>query len=416
LSIHRIIENETGAFIRRIVPALLLLSVAYAQQPLPDARSLLKESADALRGFKSYELDQQVVIEIKGGIESHLELPVKLAVSNPGRLRIESNGQLGSTVIVSDGENTWMYVGSPLKQYTKTPAVSSPDALIKSVNPGIGEMLEDLKTRDPYLSAKITGQETVDVGGEKFDCYVVEAALDKIKMPDLYTMSNGSTKMWIDKKTHLLLKQTTTATIEGGPLKVPTKMTQGTAMLAMKLNQPVADSFFVFTPPEGSRQVDEFKVEALKAPVKATADLTGKPAVDFKLKAIDGTEYALRDLRGKVVLLDFWATWCAPCRKELPILEKIHHEFRDKGLVLLGMDVGEDSDTVGKFLRETKLSYPVVLTAAGETDQNYSVTAYPTIVLLDREGKIVLYHVGTGSEKDLRANLTALGLTTAEQP
>ncbi|MGD0437445.1 MAG: hypothetical protein ABSB86_13360, partial [Bryobacteraceae bacterium] len=63
-----------------------------------------------------------------------------------------------------------------------------------------------------------------------------------------------------------------------------------------------------------------------------------------------------------------------------------------------------------------KLSYPVVLTAAGETDQNYSVTAYPTIVLLDREGKIVLYHVGTGSEKDLRANLTALGLTTAEQP
>jgi thiol-disulfide isomerase/thioredoxin len=415
LSSCRIIENETGAFIRRIVPALLLLSFAYAQQPLPDAKSLLKESADALRAFRSYELDQQVVIEIKGSIESHLELPVKLAVSNPGRLRIESNGQLGSTVIVSDGENTWMYAG-PLKQYTRIPAVSSPDALIKSVNPGIGEMWEDLKTRDPYLSAKITGEETLEVGGGKFDCYVVEASLDQIKMPGTYTLSNGSTKMWIDKKSRLLLKQTTSATIAGGPLKVPTKMTQSTAMLAMKLNQPVADSFFVFTPPEGSRQVDEFKVEALKAPVKATADLTGKAAADFKLKAVDGTEYALRDLRGKVVLLDFWATWCAPCRKELPMLEKIHREFGDQGLVLLGMDVGEDSETLGQFLRETKLSYPVVLTAAGETDRNYSVTAYPTVVLLDREGKIVLYHVGAGSEKDLRANLASLGLAAADQP
>lgn len=396
--------------VHRIIPVLLLVSLASAQS-IPDARALLKDSADGLRGFQSYEIDQQVVIEMKGGLQSHMELPVKVAVSNPGKLRIESNGQLGSTLIVSDGENTWMYIG-PLKQYTKVPAVSSPDALIKSVNPGIGEMLEGLKTKDLYLSAKITGEESVSVGDDKFDCFVVEAALDNIKMPVPYSMSGGAMKLWIDKKTKLALKQTTTATIEGGPLRSPTHMSQSTVMLALKLNQPVADSFFEFTPPQGAKQVEEFKG---MVPVKATADLSGKAAADFKLKATDGTEYGLADLRGKVVVLDFWATWCGPCRKELPMLEKIHQDFHDKGLVLLGMNVGEDDDTVGKFLLQTKLSYPILLTAATGIDQNYSVTAYPTVVLIDREGKIVLYHVGTGSEQDLRANLARLGLTAAEQ-
>jgi thiol-disulfide isomerase/thioredoxin len=411
LSIHR------ARSVARIIPVLLLASLGHAlgqaqdAQPAPDAKALLKASADGLRGFKSYEIDQQVVIEMKGGMQNHMELPVKLAVSNPGKLRIESNGQLGSTLIVSDGENTWMYIG-PLKQYTKIPAVSSPDALIKSVNPGIGEMLDGLKSKDPYLSAKITGEEAVNVGGDKFDCFVVEAALDTINMPGSYSMSDGAMKMWIDKKTKLLLKQTTTATIEGGALAKPTQMIQSTTMLAVKLNTPVADSFFLFTPPEGSRLVEEFKAPV---PVKATANLTGKPAVDFKLKAMDGAEYGLGDLRGKVVLLDFWATWCGPCRKELPMLEKIHQEFHDKGLVLLGMNAGEDNDTVGKFLLKTKLSYPILLTADSEIEQGYSVTAYPTVVLIDREGKIVLYHVGTGSEADLRSNLAKLGVTAAEQ-
>lgn len=395
----------------RLVPVLWLISSGHAQDALPDARALLKASADALRGLKSYEIDQEVVIDSKGGIQNHLELPVKVAVSNPGKLRIESNGQLGSTLTISDGENTWMYIG-PLKQYTKVPAVSSPDALIKSVNPGIGEMLDSLNTKDPYLSAKITGQESVNVAGETFDCYLVEAVLDQVHMPDSFTMSDGVMKMWIDKKTKLALKQTTTASIEGGPFKRPTQMTQSTAMRSVKLNQPVAESLFVFTPPEGSRLVEEFKAPL---PVRATADLTGKVAADFKLKALDGTEHSLQDLRGKVVLLDFWATWCGPCRKELPVLEKIHQQFHSKGLVLVGMDVGEDSETVRKFLLTANVSYPVVLTAASAIEQNYSVTAYPTVVLIDREGKIVLYHVGTGSDHDIRTNLELLGLTSAEQ-
>ena len=114
------------------------------------------------------------------------------------------------------------------------------------------------------------------------------------------------------------------------------------------------------------------------------------------------------------VMVDFWATWCGPCRKDLPALEKIYSEFRDRGLVMLGMNVGEDREAVSKFLAANKLSYPIVLAGQMEMLESYSVTAFPTVVLIDREGKIALYHVGSGSESELREALAALGFSKPE--
>src|SRR5438477_10795903 len=133
---------------------LLLLASGEGYSATPDVRTLLKQSGDALNTYKSYVLEQHLVVDAKGPTTTHMDMPVKLAASKPGKLRIESNGQLGMTLIVSDGENTWMYLGA-LKQYTKTPAASSPEALLKSINPGIGEMMEQFKAKDPYRSAKI---------------------------------------------------------------------------------------------------------------------------------------------------------------------------------------------------------------------------------------------------------------------
>lgn len=387
--------------------AVLLLSSAGFSQDTPDARALLNESGKALHDYKSYVIEHEVVVEMQGGAESRLEMPVKLAASSPDKLRIESNGQLGSTLIVSDGENTWMYIG-PFKQYTKTPAASSPEALMKSMNPGIGQMLEDLKSKDPYLSAKILGGESLQVSGKKFDCYVLEAVLDTMHLPGAMTLSDAVMKMWIDKNSKIVLKQTTTATIQGEALPTPAHMSQSTTVTSLKLNEPLADSMFKFTPPEGAKEVTEFK-----GPVKATADLTGKVAADFKLNSVDGKEYSLQSLHGKVVLLDFWATWCVPCRNDMPALQKVYQDFRDKGLVMLGMDVGEDQNTVDKFLLGTKLSYPIVLAGDADVVQDYKVTAFPTVVLIDSEGKIAMYHVGSGSDKQLRAALAKLGLSAS---
>jgi len=384
-----------------------MMPALFAQQ-LPDARTLLKETGDALRDAKSYVLEQSIAVELKGGLESRLQMPMKLAVSNPGKLRIESNGAVGNTLIVSDGENTWMYLG-PLKQYTRTPAASSPDALMKSLNPGVADMLGKMQSKDPYLEVKLAGEEIIENGGARHECFVIEAKLDKIEMPGSMELLDGVMKTWVDKKTKLTWRQTATAIMKGATLRSPAEMNQSITLLSVKLNEPVSDSLFTFTPPEGAKEVKEFQ-----GPVKANANLSGKDAADFKFRSLDGKEFSLQALRGKVVLLDFWATWCGPCRKDMPALERIYGEFGDRGLVMLGMNVGEDREAVSKFLAANKLSYPIVLAGQMEMLESYSVTAFPTVVLIGREGKIAMYHVGSGSESELREALAALGFSKPE--
>ena len=390
----------------KIIPIVALFCFLASAQEAPDARALLKETSEVLLHHKSYQVDQRAVIDMGGPLPTRLEMLVKIVVSSPGKLRIESTSKLGDSVIVSDGENTWMYLGT-LKQYTKTAAASTPESLVKSLVPGMSSVMDQLKAKDPYVSAKITGEELVEVDGQKIDCYVVEGRLDKISLPGSVEMTDGVQKVWIDKVSKLSLKQTMTATMQGGPLTAPAQMNQAVTVISQKLDTPVPDSSFTFTPPEGAKLVTEFK-----GPVKANADLTGQAAADFKLKSVTGKEFSLQDLKGKFVLLDFWATWCAPCRHDLPAVEKLHQEFHRKGLVVLGVDGGEDSGTVNEFLFSSKLSYPILLTSDSDVMLSYSVTAFPTVVLIDADGKIVFYHVGAGGDKALRESLAKLGLET----
>ncbi len=391
----------------RIFLAVCFLSSLAAAQNAPDARALLQQTGDALRHYQSFEIHQNVVVETQGVSASRIEMPVTVAVVKPGKLRIESNSETGSTLVLSDGENTYTYLG-PLKQFARRNAASSPEAVMQSLNPGIGRAIEQLKNKEPYLTVKLVGEESVVVGGKRMDCYVVEATLDNIALPAKMRLSDGVQRVWIDKASKITLKLKITATMQGGPLPDDIPMTQTVNVTLLKLNQPLPDSLFRFTPPEGVKEVPEF--EGL---VKATADLKGRPAPDFTLKSMDGKDYSLKDFRGQVVILDFWASWCTPCRADLPMLDKIYQEYQDQGLVMLGLNVGEGASTVGKFLAGAKVSFPVLITAGTETEQTYSVTAHPTVVLIDREGKVAFYHVGAGAEKELRSALAQVGFTTS---
>ena len=111
-------------------------------------------------------------------------------------------------------------------------------------------------------------------------------------------------------------------------------------------------------------------------------------APDFTLKTLDGPEIALSQLKGKVVLLDFWATWCGPCRESTPHLIQLYKTHRENGFELIGMSVDKgDEKVVRNFVHSMDIPYPIVI-APEELVRNYRVTGIPTTFLIDKEGKI----------------------------
>ena len=120
-----------------------------------------------------------------------------------------------------------------------------------------------------------------------------------------------------------------------------------------------------------------------------------QPAADFSVPTPDGKRLRLADYRGKVVFLNFWATWCPPCREEMPAMERLYRRFRDRGLVVLAVSVdAEGAAAVTPFVRERKLSYPIGLDPAMALAGKYDVRALPSSFLVDRRGNLVAAALG----------------------
>jgi thiol-disulfide isomerase/thioredoxin len=137
-----------------------------------------------------------------------------------------------------------------------------------------------------------------------------------------------------------------------------------------------------------------------------------EPAPRFRAKTMTGENFTNDSVKGKVVLLQFWTTWCKYCKSEESLINDIHQEFADKDLVVLAVDVGESEKTVKKYLQQNFRSCPIVLTKDTNLAAMYAATEYPIYVVIDREGKIVDTQHGAGGENALRRLLSRAGLDT----
>ena len=121
-----------------------------------------------------------------------------------------------------------------------------------------------------------------------------------------------------------------------------------------------------------------------------------KPAPALKLKDLDGRTHDLAALRGKVVLVNFWATWCPPCRREMPSMQRLKDALAGEAFEVLAVDVGEDSDTIHAFTSQldATLAFPILLDTRSRAMQAWKVAGLPTTYLVDKQGRIVASAIG----------------------
>ncbi len=136
----------------------------------------------------------------------------------------------------------------------------------------------------------------------------------------------------------------------------------------------------------------------------------GSAAPDFRLDTLDGRSLGPAQYRGqKVVLVDFWATWCGPCRIQRQILEPLYDEFRGRGVEFLAVSVGEDGKTVHDFLAANPFAYPVLIDPDDKLGSQLEIDGLPTLMVVDRQGRIAYVHVGIVDQDELRSVLAQAG-------
>lgn len=145
------------------------------------------------------------------------------------------------------------------------------------------------------------------------------------------------------------------------------------------------------------------------------ADEDGAPAPRFHAKTTSGETFNNESIKGKVVLLEFWATWCGYCKDEEPLIEQINKEFASKGLIVLAIDVAESKKTVKKYLAEHPRSCRIVMTEDTNLAAMYQANVYPIYVVIDRDGNIAGEQRGAAGERALRRLLANAGIESQEK-
>lgn len=187
------------------------------------------------------------------------------------------------------------------------------------------------------------------------------------------------------------------------PRKFESGMSRRTSRI-LAINKPSAEADYFLSVPAG---FGEKLVTGKQAETKGLLAV-GTSAPEWTLTDPQGRVHSLDDYRGKIVVLDFWATWCVPCRRSMPELQAIHEKFKDRGVVVLGLDVGAgegDSGDPVAFMKSLKLTYGLLL-KANETGKSYLAAVLPTLYVVGADGKIL--HAEFGYRTNTRAELTEL--------
>jgi peroxiredoxin len=343
----------------------------------------------------------------------------------PGKVRLRGGGGGGAEMLlVSNGETTWMYL-SDLNEYTETAAAPLLKAAWSSLpraawryqpivlgtqgqfSPWPGGGGARLMREIPH--ARLRGVDRL-AEKEPVDCYVVT-----------FSDAGGAEKLWVDKTRFIVWRwDSLGAGVRKGGRDFEFEA-WGSADLQQFDIGPIPDEVFEFIPPQGAARVQSFRTPTSheqrldEESVSYFMGVLHYPEVEerrvpgFALEDLTGQRMRLKDLRGKIVVMEFWASWCKPCQKELAEIQTLHEELWAKDVVFLGI-VDEDSDTVRSFVTANGYTFPILLDSKHIVHYLYGTGWVPTTLVINRKGKVAARYVGAQGEAGLRKALEAAGL------
>ncbi len=422
------------------VPVLAATCALYAQTPAtapgtrpttrpasPEAaakaKPLIEKMMNRLRAAKSYadraEFKFELLAQDKEGkeIKDNDGQTLTFAWAGPNRLALIGD----EFAIHANGAKLWLY-SDMLEQYTEEPApervdlnkaretlrgsgpphpvafvLAAPDKTFEQLFPMIvGYSAVEPETRDGRPGVRIEAVlDTRNV--EEFGPYALQLPVH----------------IWLDETTHLPggVKIDATEVIqkqlelppgiseESLPAEFPRKVVHAIVTIAFrdqKYDTEIPGEQFVYKPGADIRKVDKFAPPEESEDQPEPTDLIGQPAPDFEGKDLDDKPVKLADFKGRVLVLDFWATWCGPCMKAIPQIQKLHEQYAEKPVTVLGMNTDRANvrDKVKSTVSDKKLTFRQFLDADGKISRKYNISGIPCTLLIDKQGVVQAVHVG----------------------
>ena len=246
------------------------------------------------------------------------------------------------------------------------------------------------------------------IPGNDHVCVVLDGPLKRSTRFTSPTVSvqvlEGNARSMFDMETGLLVASRMIEAIDTGRSAYQLDVTR----ILKRISYGAAPDVSLFKLP--SSDLREVKELSKWDAAKMKKDLTGKEAPDLNVTDLKGKPVALSALKGRTVLLDFWTTWCPPCRADAPALDKLHQKYGNKELTIVGISVSEEREIVEKFLKEHPHDFPVVLTTENDMPRPYQVGLFPTYIVINQDGSFAAAVEGGKGFGDLRKLLKKAGM------
>jgi thiol-disulfide isomerase/thioredoxin len=402
--------GSSAALTILFAPALFQSLTVSGQQvdPSADALTMLKQVGAKYANATGYRIESTIEDVFGDEFSKNVGKSLQTAIVAPGnKYHFEFRGSRQWWILVSDGETEWLY--RPLAdEYKKQTAPAHGPSHLKSSRLlsfyGLDKAEDETKRlaelSSSAKSASYLPDENLAIGDERIPCTVIHAVMKY--QPGDSPDTVGTFTVWVDKKSLAVRKLEWR--LEGALIMNPydptheVSVTTTTYQKADLNASQVPPNAFVFTPPSTAKLVTEFKSPT-------PPNLVSQTAPDVTLDS--PKKLSLKSFQGRPVLVDFWATWCAPCVASLPSLARLYEEASQHGLVLLSIDEDDEAETAIQFMAKNKHEWPN-FHDDGEIIRRFPNQGIPHFVLIDSTGTVV-FAESSFDEGKLRAAIVKLG-------